>query len=132
MIIKEIKELYNIARKYKGKILNEDYEKLLDLVYGEVVVSPSVPPFENCFYEKGYGRIVVDTEEEKIVVLKIIEDLDEYEFENYYPDDLVVVGDGDLIYVGKFFLNLEVFLKKCREHEILSIIKSQTYEEYFN
>lgn len=67
-----------------------------------------------CFNEKGYGRILTNSIENKNKILKEIKIMNEFEFE-YIPNDLIFIIDNDtilddcqLVYNGKFYdLDLE-------------------------
>lgn len=58
---------------------------------------------------KGMARIYVKEEKHIPIVEGILHDLDDYEFENYYPKGLVTTYKGvteNLVYVGKYDLDI--------------------------
>ena len=68
------------------------------------------------FSRKSYGRIFVEKEEDIIEVHNIIKGMDEYEFENYMPKDIVCVFDKDavLTYTHKFTdIDLNDLMYRC-------------------
>jgi len=71
------------------------------------------------FTYKGYGRIYTNPEHIQ-EVKQIIQELDKFEYENYYPEMLVGCWDDYpiVVYVGKFVLNEEEFKRICKERSI--------------
>jgi hypothetical protein len=66
---------------------------------------------------KGYGRIYVLNQDDVRKVRKILNDRDNWEYENYYPPSLITTLDKypQTVYVGKFDLwpGLEEECKKA-------------------
>jgi hypothetical protein len=71
------------------------------------------------FKYKGYGRIYTD-EKNVLNVIRIIKELDEFEYQNYFPTYLVTSWDNYplVVCIGKFELDECEFLKKCKESNI--------------
>jgi hypothetical protein len=71
------------------------------------------------FTYKGYGRIYTNPEHIQ-EVKQIIQELDEFEYDNYYPEGLVGFWDDYpiVVYVGKFELDEEKFKQICKERSI--------------
>ena len=71
------------------------------------------------FTYKGYGRIYTNPENIEEVE-NIIKELDEFEWEGYYPGGLVTSWDRypNVEYVGKFELNENKFKEICKERNI--------------
>ena len=87
--------------------------------------------FEMTFNRKGYGRIFVEKESDIEKVEDIIREIDEYEFEGYYPTGNYLGGNNERlvtvfskenfksIYVGKFDdMDMTQVLKKAWEQGI--------------
>jgi siroheme synthase (precorrin-2 oxidase/ferrochelatase) len=71
------------------------------------------------FTYKGYGRIYTDPEYIQDVE-KIIQELDEFEYQNYFPESLVGFWDDYpiVVCVGNFALDEEKFKQICKERNI--------------
>ena len=71
------------------------------------------------FIYKGFGRIYTNPENIQDVK-NIIQELDELEFETYYPESLVGFWDDYpiVVYVGKFELDEDKFKQICKERNI--------------
>ena len=82
------------------------------------------------FTYKGYGRIYTNPENIQEVE-KIIEELDEFEWE-YYPESLVGFWDDYpiVVYVGKFELDEEKFKQICKERNIPVFVFNAYDDEY--
>lgn len=78
---------------------------------------------------KGYGRIYVQTENDIEKVKKIIKDNDEYEFETYYPHDLItsLKNYPNVVYIGKFELLFDL-TEECKKMNIPIFIFDSGYE----
>lgn len=87
--------------------------------------------YEMKFSRKGYGRIFVEKESDVSKVEDIIKELDDYEFEYYYPTGDYMGGKNERlvtvfskenyksIYVGKFDdMDMSKVLKKAWEQGI--------------
>lgn len=87
--------------------------------------------FEMTFSRKGYGRIFVEKESDVQKVEDIIRELDEYEFDHYYPTGNYMGGKNERlvavyskenyksIYVGKFDeMDISQVLSKAWEQGI--------------
>ena len=87
--------------------------------------------YEMIFSRKGYGRIFVEKEEDITKIENIMREIDEYEFENYYPTGEYMGGNNKRlvtvfseenfksIYVGKFDdMCMTQVLKKAWEQGI--------------
>ena len=87
----------------------------------------------DAFSYKGYGRIVVFEEAHVSRVLDIIKALDEYEFEGYYPKDLICCAkEGDnvyLIYTHKFQMDSDRFHSACAHAGIVTAVYTQPDRE---
>lgn len=70
------------------------------------------------FKYKGYGRIYTFPKY-ILQVESLIKELDEFEW-SYYPEGLVVDFDRypNVIYIGKFELNLEKFKEECDKRRL--------------
>jgi hypothetical protein len=73
---------------------------------------------------KGYGRIYVKNHELIPFVENIISRMDEYEYEHYYPQDLVATVDyyPRVVYLGKFDLDLDELKSRCLRDGIKIVI----------
>jgi hypothetical protein len=77
--------------------------------------------FSMMFPRKGYGRIYVAKEEDIEKVKNIIREIDKYEFEYYFPRDLIAVFDGKIEseYTHKFCdLDMTKVLEKAWQQGI--------------
>lgn len=80
----------------------------------------------NTFPYKCRGRIIVSKEEHIQTVETIIEEIDKFEFEYYYPENLVICDTVEsirnigpyCIYVGKFEVDFDILRQKCYEKDI--------------
>ena len=65
---------------------------------------------------KTHGRIFVSKQEDVEVVKKMIEKVDDFEFE-YMPDNVVAVfgEDDELVYLGKFEIDINALARACME-----------------
>lgn len=72
------------------------------------------------FTYKGYGRIYVRTPEDIQVVEDLLRELDQNEFDYYYPGDLVTTFDKYpwCVYTGKYEQNLKELKQVCAERNI--------------
>lgn len=86
---------------------------------------------EMTFSRKGYGRIFVEKEEDVQKVEDIMKEIDEYEFNGYYPTGNYMGGNNERlvtvfseenyksVYVGKFDeMDISKVLKKAWEQGI--------------
>ena len=86
---------------------------------------------EMTFNRKGYGRIFVEKEEDVQKVEDIMKEIDEYEFNGYYPTGNYMGGNNERlvtvfseenyksVYVGKFDeMDISKVLKKAWEQGI--------------
>ena len=55
--------------------------------------------YQMMFERKNYGRFFVEKEEDIPLVKEIMKDVDEYEFNQYYPTGNCLGGNGELITV---------------------------------
>lgn len=83
------------------------------------------------FVRKGMGRIFTDRQENIPKIEEIIRQADAYEAD-YQPSDLIAVytpGDPvELVYAGKFAMDLDALLTACREQGITaSCVKGQPF-----
>lgn len=71
------------------------------------------------FTYKGYGRIYVQNAEDIQKVEQILHEKDQFEFEDYYPGNLVTTLDRypSVIYIGKFTLNFDLEAE-CKKQNI--------------
>jgi hypothetical protein len=69
---------------------------------------------------KTYGRIFVQTQEDVERVLRIMKEIDAYEFEHYLPEKLVTPfsTDASLIYLHKFEMDKNAICFKCWSESI--------------
>lgn len=73
------------------------------------------------FTTKGYGRIYVDKEENIEKVKNIIKLIDEYEYDGYFPKDLVALFSEypKVVYTHKFdAIDLNELTARCWENGI--------------
>ena len=83
-------------------------------------------------FEKGKSRCFVTLRHHIKEVEQIIKEIDQDEFEQYYPgEDWITVwnstGDNDLIYNGKFDIDIEFLTEKCKEKGIDILVQSEDY-----
>lgn len=71
------------------------------------------------FTYKGFGRIYVKFKEDIQKVEELLKELDLYEYENYYPEDLITTLEQypSVVYIGKFDIHKD-FESKCKENNI--------------
>lgn len=83
------------------------------------------------FKYKGYGRIYTD-ETDVLNVIRIIKELDEFEYQNYFPTYLVTSWEDypRVVYVSKFELDECEFLRKCKECNIPVFIFDSGRNDY--
>lgn len=73
------------------------------------------------FIKKGYGRVFVADESKIEAVKEAMREVDSYEFEGYFPENLIVpfAGNGqDLIYTHKFEMDIDKLTELCWKREI--------------
>lgn len=80
------------------------------------------------FDRKGYGRFFVEKEEDIVKVEAIMREIDEYEFDNYYPksrnleDQIITVFKPEnykSVYLGKFDeMDMGLVMKKAWEQGV--------------
>jgi hypothetical protein len=84
------------------------------------------------FTRKGYGRIYCRNDGDTTAVMKIIKEMDQYEFE-YLPNNLIVpfTEYPKVVYIGKFDdLDLDELTDKCWNKGIYIWIFDSGYNEY--
>ena len=87
------------------------------------------------FPRKGYGRIYVEKLEDIDKVKLIIKDIDEYEFENYFNDDIIAVFEGriETTYTHKFdSVDLSLLIERCWQQGIkMFCVVGRREHEYY-
>ncbi len=69
------------------------------------------------FCRKTWGRIFIQKEEHHILVHNILREIDEYEYDQYKPDELVAVyrpgEENKLVYLHKFEMDKIAIMRAC-------------------
>lgn len=82
---------------------------------------------------KGNGRIFVQSEEDIQKVIDTLREIDEAEYQDYFPKDFISVFKEDrnyLVYTGKFDVDVDDLILRCQKKDVYIIVISCNEYQY--
>lgn len=94
------------------------------------MIFTNVEPVVQGLHYKGKSRCIVFKEQHIEKVKNIIQNYNDFEYD-YMPDNWVTCdNNGDLVYNGKFDIDLSKFIRICTSENIDVMIVSNSNDEY--